>query len=223
MNAQTPLALDTPRRRALGREDFIVTAANAGAAAQVAAPGGWPGGRLALVGPPGGGKTHLAHVFAAETGAPIVEAARLRAEDAPHLVAAGAAAVEDADRLRGSEAAEAALFHLLNLASAEGARLLLTGRTPPARWPARLPDLASRLAALPVARLSPPDDALLAAVIGKELDDRRLRYEAALPAYLALRIERSFAAARAVVDRLDRASLAARRPITRRLAAELGL
>lgn len=223
MSAQAPLALGFPRRRALGREDFVVSAANAEAAAAVAAYGGWLNGRLAIAGPPGSGKSHLAQVFAAETGAPVLPAAALIAEAAPDILAAGAVAVEDADRLDGDEAAERALFHLLNLAAAEGARLLLTGREPPARWAVRLPDLASRLAATAVARIGPPDDALLAAVIAKELDDRRLRREAALPGYLARRIERSFAAARAAVDRLDAASLAERRPITRRLAAEIGL
>lgn len=221
--AQPALALGFRRRRALGRRDFFVSAANAEAAAAVAAPESWPGGRLALAGPAGCGKTHLAHVFAAETGAPVVEAAGLRAEAAPDLLRFGVAAVEDADRLEGDAGAEAALFHVLNLAAAEGARLLLSGREPPARWPVRLPDLASRLAATAVARIGPPDEDLLAAVIAKELDDRRLRHEAALPDYLARRIERSFAAARAAIDRLDAASLAERRPITRRLAADLGL
>jgi chromosomal replication initiation ATPase DnaA len=84
-----------------------------------------------------------------------------------------------------------------------------------------LPDLASRLAALPLARLSAPDDALLAAVIAKQLDDRRLAYDPALPEWLARRIERSFAAARAAVERLDARSLAERRNLTRRFAAEI--
>jgi chromosomal replication initiation ATPase DnaA len=218
--AQPPLALAFPRRRAMGREDFVVSPSNAEAAATVADPARWPGGRLALTGPAGAGKSHLVHVLMAETGAIRVDAAALRTEDAPSLVAAGVVAVEDADRLPAPEA-ERAAFHLLNLAAAEGARVLLTGAAPPARWRAGLPDLASRLAALPVARLAPPDDALLEAVIAKQLDDRRLSYDPALPGWLAARIERSFAAARAAVERLDALSLAERRNLTRRFAAEM--
>lgn len=217
---QPPLALGFPRRRAMGREDFIVSPANADAAALAADPSRWPGGRLALIGPSGAGKTHLAHVLMAETGAARVEAAALRAEDAPALVGARVVVLEDADRPL-SAAAERAAFHLLNLAAAEGASVLATGCAPPARWAVRLPDLASRLAALPLARLSAPDDALLAAVIAKQLDDRRLAYDPALPEWLAARIERSFAAARAAVDRLDARSLAERRNLTRRFAAEI--
>jgi chromosomal replication initiation ATPase DnaA len=217
---QPPLALAFPRRRAMGREDFIVSPANAEAAALAADPARWPGGRLALVGPQGAGKTHLAHVLMAEAGAARVDAAALSEGDAPALVAAGVIVLEDADRPLCASA-ERAAFHLLNLAAAEGAAVLVTGAEPPSRWRVALPDLASRLAALPLARLSAPDDALLAAVIAKQLDDRRLAYDPALPEWLAARIERSFAAARAAVERLDARSLAERRNLTRRFAAEI--
>lgn len=203
----------------MGRADFIETPANAEAAALVAAWRRWPERRLALCGPEGSGKTHLAHVFVAESGAALVAASALEASDAPALISRGAVAVEDVD-CAGPQA-EAALFHLMNLAAAEGAALLLTGRAAPARWPVALPDLASRLAALTPATLHAPDDALLAAVIIKALEDRRLRYEPGLPAYLAARIERTFAAAEDAVARLDAASLAQGRAITRKLAAEL--
>lgn len=218
-DCQPALDLGFARRRALGRSDFVQTRANAEAVALIGQWRRWPGGRLALCGPEGAGKTHLAHVFAAESGAAVVAAAALAEADAPGLVAGGAAAVEDVDRMeRGTETA---LLHLMNLAAAEGCALLLTGRAPPARWPVALADLRSRLQALTPARLMPPDDALLAAVLAKALQDRALRFEPALPAYVAARIERSFAAAEAAVAALDAASLARRRPITRRLAAEV--
>lgn len=224
---QSTLDLGHRPRRAMGRADFVVSAANAEAVALAGDPSVWPGGRLALVGPSGAGKTHLARVLMAERGAARAEAAALRPSEAPALIAAGVVVVEDADRLEDAPdraVAEEALFHLLNLAAADGAPVLLSGAAAPVRWPCALPDLASRLAALPVARLRPPDDALLEAVIAKLFADRALPVEAALPAYLAARIERSFAAAREVVDRLDAASLSLHRPITRRLAGEtLGL
>ncbi|MFN3613261.1 MAG: chromosomal replication initiator DnaA [Rubrimonas sp.] len=216
---QAPLDLVLPRRRAMGRADFVETDSNAVAAAMVGDWRAWPGGRLALCGPEGSGKTHLAHVFMAESGAALARAAELAADDAPRLTARGAVVVEDVDR--ASEAVEPALFHLFNLAAADGAVLLLTGRDAPSRWGLRLPDLVSRVVAMPLVRLGPPDDALLAAVIAKALEDRGLRYEPGVPAYLAARIERTFAAAEAAVARLDAASLARARPVTRRLAAEV--
>jgi chromosomal replication initiation ATPase DnaA len=83
-----------------------------------------------------------------------------------------------------------------------------------------VPDLASRLRALPVIELGPPDDALLRAVLVKLFADRQLTVDESLLTYLIKRIDRSFAAARAVVERLDREALRLRRPVTRALAAE---
>lgn len=215
------LAFRLPARPALGRDDFFVSTANAAAAGLIADDGGWPRGRLALVGPEGAGKTHLAHVWAAETGARIVAAADLATADLPDLAAAGRVAVEDPDRAPGDAGAERALFHLHNLLAERGGRLLLSGRTPPARWPIGLPDLKSRIAAIAVVELSAPDDALLSAVLVKLLADRQIAVAPALVAYLVPRIDRSFAAARDIVDRLDRAGLEEARPVNRALAARL--
>lgn len=211
-------ALDLSYAAATGREDFVVTPANRDAVALMAGWRRWPLGRMALVGPEGAGKTHLAHVFRGESGAEMIDAAALTEADAPRLVAVGAVVVENADRMDAS--VESALFHLMNLAVAEGAAVLVTGRAPPARWPIGLPDLASRLAALPVAELTPPDEALLAAVVAKLLADRGVGYEPGLPHWLALRIERSFTGVRAAVDRIDRAGLTRGRRLTRALARE---
>lgn len=220
---QPPLDLPFPRRRAMGREDFIVGTANALAVAMVTGMRDWPQGRLALVGAPGSGKTHLVHVFMAETGAARVDARNLDPEAVPALVGAGAVALDDMDRLGEAsdpDSTERAAFHLLNLAQAQGVPVLVTGAEPPARWSVRLPDLASRLRAVTVAHLALPDDELLAAVIAKQFRDRHLQVAPDLPAFLVRRIERSFAAARAAVDRLDAMALADRRNLNRQLATE---
>ena len=114
---------------------------------------------------------------------------------------------------------EAALFHLLNLAGEEGAFILLTSRMPPVGWTVRLPDLASRLRALPVTELGVPDDALLRAVLIKLFADRQLAVDESLVSYVVTRIERSIAAARVAVATLDQASLGLQRPVNRALAA----
>jgi len=116
---------------------------------------------------------------------------------------------------------ERALFHLLNLAREEAASILITARTPPAGWRLRTPDLASRLKALPVVTLLPPDDALLRAVLVKLFSDRQLSVDESLIGYVASHIERSFAAARDAVATLDAEALRQQRPLTRVLAAEV--
>jgi DnaA regulatory inactivator Hda len=217
------LVLDLPARPALGREDFFVSPSNELALAQVESWPAWPGGRLALAGPKGAGKTHLTHVWAARAAARVMPAGELVGLDLATLDGGAAVAVEDVDRLagRGRKAAEEALFHLCNLLAAGGGSLLVSGRAAPSRWKIRLPDLASRLRAAPVARLEPPDDARLAAVQGKHFADRQLAVEPDLIQFLLARIDRSFAAAEEVVAALDRTGLARHRPITARLAGDV--
>ena len=211
------LVFDLPARRALGRGDFYVSEANRSAADAIAAWGDWPNRKLALVGPRGSGKTHLAHVWAAESGAHVADARALASADIPAL-ASGPVAVEDADMLSGKDAEEA-LLHLHNLVLSEGGALLLTASSPPSRWRLSLPDLASRMQGVTVAWLSAPDDALLSAVIVKLFADRQIAVRPAAIAYLVRRIERSFAAAGDIVEALDRAALAGHAPVTRALAA----
>lgn len=215
------LTFDLPSRTALGREDFFVSPANAEAVALIEAWADWPGGKLALTGPEGAGKSHLVQVWAAESGAAVLAAGDLAGADIPALAARGAVAVEDLEGLRPGEAGEVPLFHLHNLVLAEGGRLLLTGRTPPRDWPVGLPDLGSRLQATSVATLEPPDDALLAALLVKLFADRQLAVAPNVIAWLVPRIGRSFGAAQDVVNRLDRAALSEGRAVSRALAARV--
>lgn len=214
------LAFDLPARAALGRENFFVSPANALALAALDGWRGWPGGRMLLVGPAGAGKTHLAHVWAAEARAVIVPATGLHGRPLPELADQGAVVVEDADHL-ADPADETALFHLHNLLSAQGGALLLSAATPVRDWGLALADLASRMQAIAVTRLDPPDDALLSAVLVKLFADRQITVAPALIPYLASRMDRSFAAARDLVARLDAQALAEGRPVTRALAATL--
>ncbi len=223
MSAGRQMVFDLPARPALGREDFFVSPANRLALAQVDAWPSWPDGRLAVCGPGGSGKTHLVHVWAARAGARILPAASLPALDLATLPEGVALALEDGDRPGDAPRArtEEALFHLLNRLRAGGGSLVLTCRTPPAQWRVALPDLASRLEAAQVARLDPPDDALLSAVLLKLFSDRQIDVAPDLISYLLARMDRSFEAAEALVRRLDVAALARQRPITPRLAGEV--
>lgn len=207
------LAFDLPARPALGRGDFFVSPANALALAQIDR-GDWPGGKLLLVGPAGAGKSHLAQVWAAETGAGVLAASAL--PDAPP--ATMCLVVEDADRIAGDRAAETRLFHLHNHLLGAGGRLLITAGATPRRWGLVLPDLASRMEATAVAGLLPPDDALLSAVLVKLFADRQIAVAPHLIAWLVRRMDRSFAAARTLVAEIDARALASGGPVTREIA-----
>jgi chromosomal replication initiation ATPase DnaA len=192
-------------------EDFVEGASNEEAIATLAAFPDWADPVLVLHGPEGAGKTHLLRIFAEANGGRMVRAdapvAMLRAA----FEGAGPAIVEDADR---GFPDEAAMFHLVNRVRVEGGALVLSARAPAIAWPVATRDLASRLRLAPAVGIGAPDDALLEALLGKLLSDRGIPAPAALLAYLAGRIERSFSAASRIVERLDAASLARRRRIS---------
>ncbi|MAU60570.1 DnaA/Hda family protein [Parvibaculum sp.] len=217
MNRQ--LVLELGHRPASGREDFLVAPSNEAAVALIDSWPEWPDRIVALSGPEGSGKTHLAEVWRAASGASSIQAEGLAASDIPSLVGMRSLILEDLSSLEAAE--ERALFHLINLVRSEGASLLITSRKPVARLPLKLPDLVSRLRAIPQAVLGEPDDALLAGILVKLFDDRQIRVSPQVVSYLASRIERSIAAARSIVEELDRASLSGKRPVTVPLAAEI--
>lgn len=198
------LILDLPVRPALGRDEFFVSQANAAAVAGIDGWRDWPHGKMVLVGPEASGKTHLAHVWASMTDAQVIAAEAL-ADLAPEQTAT-MVVIEDADRVHGKPA-ETALFHLHNAVTGQGGRILLTARSDPSRWPMALPDLRSRMQQAWVLKLQPPDDALLAAVMVKMAADRQLALSPRLISYAVLRMERSFAAARALVAAIDARAL----------------
>lgn len=192
------------------REAFVVSTCNADAVARIDAWPRWPAPVLALIGSAGSGKTHLARAWAARSGAAVLTLGEAPPEEAPVLL-------DDVDR----ETLDERLFHLLNRADDPRRGVLLTGRTPPRDWPTALPDLRSRLNALPVAVLGDPDDGVLEGALRRLFEERVITPAPDLIAYLRSRIERSVPAAEAIVERLEAEAAARRRPINRALAREV--
>lgn len=212
MNRQ--LRFDLTRPTSYRREEFIVSAANAEAVRMLESGAPWHGGALALVGPKDSGKTHLALAWAERTGAFLINGGD-PVDDLAGL-SGSAVLLEDAER-----ASAEVLFHLINMAGEPGGALLLTSRALPGAWPAALPDLRSRLNALPVAELGAPDDDILQGVLEKFFRERNIRPTDEVFAYLIRRMERSVPVARELVERLDEAAAAENREISRGLAREV--
>jgi len=212
------LAFALPHAESLTRDNFLEGPANAAGLALVDSCPDWPNRIMLLIGPESSGKSHLATIWAEESGARSISAHALTAAGVPGALATGALVVEN---LKSSDFDDRALFHLMNLAREDEVFVLLTAREAPSTFEIELRDLRSRLRAVPVVSLLPPDDQLFRALIVKFCADRQLAVDESVVSYLTTRIERSFAAVRQAVELLDTEALRLGRPVTRALAAEL--
>lgn len=219
------MVLDLPHEARLGADDFLTGQPNDVAFRLVTAWPDWPGPALLLTGPQGAGKSHLATIWRRQAGADVIAAAALVDTEIDRLASLTALAIEDIDRLGDDPArrasAERAAFHVLNLAREQRLAVLVTSRVPPGEIEAALPDLRSRLRALPFAEVRAPDDQMLAALLVKLFADRQLKVDPSVITYLVRHMERSAAEAHGIVAELDARALATKRPVTRVLAAEV--
>jgi chromosomal replication initiation ATPase DnaA len=203
----------------LGENSFFVSDCNREAHAWLSRWPEWMSYGFVLTGPEGSGKTHLAHIWRNRAKAQMLAPSHLNADffapemlgPAPRIVVDGAEAVPDAR----------ALFHLLNWVREQGGFVLLTARAAAPAWPLALPDLRSRLAALPAATVQAPDDAALKAVLVKHLADRQLSAPPPVVEYLARHMERSYLRAGQLAALLDETSLSENREITLPLARKV--
>ena len=204
-----------------GADAFIEAPCNRAALAWIRRWPDWSAPGLAVHGPAGCGKTHLASIWQAMSGAVALSPTMLASDRVPSLLGDARAALIDTASAPSLDAdGERALVHLYNLLKERDGHLLLLARTPPARWSIALADLRSRVAALPAVRIDAPDDELLQQLLVKLLADRQLDAAPEAIAFLLPRMPRSFAAARRLVAELDRRALASGRRITAVLARE---
>ncbi len=209
------IPLDLGFRSANGREHFLLGPENKAAVGWIDSWPEWPAPVLFISGPSASGKSHLAAVWRDKAQARIVNPENLlvhSAEDianqSEHLV------LDGVDLWLGMREAEEQLFHLYNIMKEEGRSMLLTGRMPPSKIDFAIPDLASRFRAAPVTTIDAPGDMLLGSVLIKLFSDRQLTVNNEVVKYILPRMERSFGAARELVERADKMALANKQKIS---------
>lgn len=220
------LPLDLGSRTTLGREDFLIGACNVSAVNLIDRWPDWPTPLLIISGPPASGKSHLASVWRTKSNAEIIRPEMLLSRTAEEIAAAGKHIVLDGlDPWLGDRHAETTLFHLYNIFGSEKRSIIATMRMTPTQTQFVLPDLASRVRASLSAPIQAPDDMLLASVLIKLFSDRQMPVSNDVIEYVLPRMERSFAAARDIVDRADRRALSQKRgisvPLMRHILAEI--
>lgn len=177
----------------------------------------WPAPAACIVGPAASGKSHLGMMWRERARARAIALSALQASD----IEGGLTEPLWIDRHNDEAFDEDVLFHTLNLAREEEGSILITARTAPAKWKVALPDLASRLKAVPVVEIGGPDEGLVEAVLIKRFTDLGIDAEPAVMRYLLARMERSYGAIAAVVEAFGRQTLAAQRRASVPLAAQV--
>ena len=210
MISDSQLTLDFEHRTALSSEDFLVADCNRDAISWIDVWPNWPTPVLVIFGPVGSGKSHLAAVFAAYSGAKKVTVNEFdfaRSNFNSDLI------IEDVDSMLCSDQ-EVSLLHMYNAVKETSHRILMTATAPPARWGITLPDLRSRMNAAISVEIGPPEDSLIVALLVKIFADRQVQVSSDVIIYAASRMERSFLAVQQIVDNADRMALSSNKKIT---------
>jgi len=166
---------------------------------------------LVICGPPGSGKTHLAHITTAMLGGEVANAST-----GPQNATAPCVAF---DELPDGDP-KSLLSHIEELTNA-GVRLVLAGRGHPAEWAEGLKDLRTRIEAMPRATLGEPDEALIRQVIAKAFRDRQILVDEKVINYAVPRLPRTFSAAQAFVAQADEAAFAKQRKVSMPLVQKI--
>lgn len=177
-------------------DSFIEAPSNAGAFNIVRAWPAWPAPAMMLIGPEGTGKTHLGEAWRAVSNGVFLD---------------------DADTRTDGD-----LFGMINRAlRGEIPGLLLASGVPPTDWGVRLPDLTSRLGAMPVMQLHEPDDDSLHPITRALFEQQGRAVGRDVIDYLLKYTDRSVPALRATIRLIDEAASSAKADVTKAFAAKL--
>ena len=215
----TQETFDFPQRTYMERDDFIVSECNEAAFKAIDLWPEWMFFALWLFGPKGCGKSHLGNLFAekvmAHTGKPqsvqIIRAENIASyqpekifEESPCII------VENITEDINNEA----MFHLYNQYRNNGGNILFLSEKSPSRMNFSLPDLSSRLRAVPTIEILQPSDEMLNMLLLNLFSDRQLKVSAEVLRYALSNMTRSFVFAQKLVAEADRVSLIKKSPIS---------
>lgn len=208
------LTLPFPETINFGVDNFHVSSSNEQAFAFIMSWPQWPSPQGVLVGPKGGGKTHLLKIWQEKT-----EGIFLKKKDIRDFFLKNAyrkqkrpVALDDIDHPPFNDAE---FFHFLNTFQQQQIPLLMTSTCVPGHLNVALPDLRSRLRGLTTVTLQTPDDVLLRFVLLKLFSDRQLKVDPTVITCLLQRMPRCLHTLRNVIAALDRESLTCNTPLSR--------
>ena len=153
---QLPLLFEY--RRLLGREDFLVASCNIEVVEWIDAYPDWgTTSSIIVLGEEGAGKTHIGWLFCEKTEGRFYDSSEIKEYLFSDIVPINSALVIDnVDKIIGDVISEENLFHIINYALECGTKLLITMTKNPSKMNFAIPDLKTRILAMPIAKILHP-------------------------------------------------------------------
>ncbi|HEX4479268.1 MAG TPA: DnaA regulatory inactivator Hda [Rudaea sp.] len=219
MSAQLPLTMRWPAQQ---RFDTFVANGNAAAIDAIARASSEPMPWIFVSGPSGVGKTHLlfaacARASESKRSAQYLSMKKIGVDRADTIRAFGGSAfvaIDDVDAIAGDAPSEHALFDLFNRLKAESSTVVFAATAPPSQLNIALPDLVSRLSSNTQIALKPLGDAARREAVRQRAQARGIDLDNAVIDWMFEHTPRDLGSLAALIERIDRESLAAKRRIT---------
>jgi len=163
------------------------------------------------------GKTHLANIFKLKSSALFLNENQIN-DDLFKKIKLHECIIVDGF---SNSIDEKLTYAILNLVDQDSKYLLINSETPLGEINFNLPDLASRSKNLLHAKIDPPDDDLIFAIILKNFSDRQIKLEKKIIEFIINRIDRSYSKISEFIYKIDELSLKKKKPINLKTIKEI--
>ncbi len=222
MKDSIQIPFDLGFENTMSRDNFLESGCNVDALTIIEKWPEWNDFALVLYGDVASGKTHLLNIWHDISDALVISDEMMQSDNIIEILGGKmTVAIDNVDKYYCDKTAENNLFHIYNYIKETGGYLLLTSEKPPGQSLINLPDLSSRLLAIPVVQIGLPSDEMLSALLVKLFDDRQLLINNDVVRYVVARIPRSMGSVLKLVYDADKKSLAEKRNITIPLIKEI--
>ena len=163
------------------------------------------------------GKTHLANIFKLKSSALFLNETEINNEIFKKIKLYESIIIDEfSNRID-----ENLIYSIFNLVDQDSKYLLITSEIPLGEINFKLPDLVSRSKNSLQARINPPDDELIFAIILKNFSDRQIKLEKQIIEFIVNRVERSYSKISEFIYKVDELSLKKKKPINLKTIKEI--
>jgi len=217
MRELNQLLLDFDIKRTFNNHDYYVSDNNYFAFNLIDKWPKWEKKILNISGEKFSGKTHLANIFKSKSSALLLNENEINNDVFKKIKLYESIIVDGFS----NKIDENLTYSIFNLVDQDSKYLLINSETPLNEINFELPDLVSRSRNLLHAKINPPDDELIFAIILKNFSDRQIKLEKKIIEFIINRIDRSYSKISEFIYKVDELSLKKKKPINLKTIKEI--